>query len=291
MSVATRFETFLGNLSLTPSQRDDAQSKYKGVCSKLHSHYYGTTYDGGTKLLIGSYGKRINIRPPRDVDVLFIMPYAKYSQYHAQQGNKQSQLLQDIRAVLLEKYSYVNIRGDGFVVVVPFEGGHDIEVLPGWLTESGKYLIPDTHDGGKWIVTDPKAEISDLDESDLRTNGNTRNLIRMMKAWQEHCSVPLKSLAIELRAINFMKKWQYYANGMMYYDWMARDFFRELMKYVGGSCQIPGIEEKIYYGDAWKSKAESALGRAEKACEYESSQEENNATIEWKKIFGEDFYF
>jgi hypothetical protein len=29
-----------------------------GVAGKLHSHYYGSTYNGGTKRLIGSYGKR-----------------------------------------------------------------------------------------------------------------------------------------------------------------------------------------------------------------------------------------
>jgi hypothetical protein len=291
MSVASRFETFLGNLSLSSAQREDAQTKYNGVCSKLHSHYYGTTYDGSTKLLIGSYGKRINIRPPRDVDVLFIMPYAKYTQYNSQQGNGQSQLLQDIRSALMEKYTYVNIRGDGFVVVVPFEGGHHVEVLPGWLSTNNKYLIPDTHNGGKWTVTDPPAEIANLDASDRRSNGNTRNLIKMMKAWQEYCSVPIKSLSIELRVISFMKNWQYYSNGTMYYDWMARDFFRELLNYVNGNCQIPGIEEKVYYGDEWKSKAESALARAVKACEYESAKKEDDATLEWKKIFGDDFYF
>jgi hypothetical protein len=77
----------------------------------------------------------------------------------------------------------------------------------------------------------------------------------------------------------------------MFYDWMIREFFQELLNYVNGSCPIPGIEEKIHYGDAWKSKVETALARAVKACQYESAQNEDDATLEWKKIFGADFYF
>ena len=54
---------------------------------------------------------------------------------------------------------------------------------------------------------------------------------------------------------------------------------------------MPGLEEVIYYGDEWKSKAESAYIRDEKACKYEKDKDEYNATIEWKKIFGDDFQF
>lgn len=291
MSVATRFDTFLGNLSLSSAQREDAQTKYNGVCSKLHSHYYGTAYDGSTKLLIGSYGKRINIRPPRDVDVLFIMPDGKFTQYHNQQGNGQSQLLQDLRSVLSTRFVSVNIRADGFVVVVPFQGGHEVEVLPGWKTSDGRFLIPDTHDGGKWTLTHPLAEIANLEESDKQANGNTRKLIKMLKAWQENCSVPIKSLALELHAIFFMKNWKHCNQGSMFHDWMIRDFLQNLLAYVGGNCPIPGISDRVYYGSDWKSRAESALARATKACEYESAQQENAATLEWKKIFGDDFYF
>jgi hypothetical protein len=41
-------------------------------------------------------------------------------------------------------------------------------------------------------------------------------------------------------------------------------------------------------GDAWKSKAESAQGRAEKACGYESENLLYLAGEQWQMIFGTD---
>ena len=50
-----QFKDFCENIRLTSQQETDAQTKYSGVCKKLHDHYYETQYDGGTKLLFGSY--------------------------------------------------------------------------------------------------------------------------------------------------------------------------------------------------------------------------------------------
>ena len=70
---------------------------------------------------------------------------------------------------------------------------------------------------------------------------------------------------------------------------MIKDFFAALLNYVDGSCIIPGLEEKIQYGNIWKSKVETALVRAQKACSYESNKQLELAAEEWKKIFGDRF--
>src|SRR5437763_1023221 len=135
MSTSSRFDRFLSNISLTSDDRTDAKRKYDGVAGKLHSHYYSSIYNGSTKLLIGSYGKHTSVRPPRDVDILFLMPPEQYRRFNAYLGNGQSALLQEIRAILQERYPTTEkIRGDGQVVVVPFKGGHTVEVLPAWIT-------------------------------------------------------------------------------------------------------------------------------------------------------------
>ena len=292
MSTSSRFDRFLSNITLTADQRADAKRKYDGVAGKLHSHYYGTPYTGSTKLLIGSYGKRTRVNPPRDVDVLFLMPYADYARFDNYTGNGQSALLQEIRAVLQERYTTTEkIRGDGQVVVVPFKGGHTVEVLPAWRSKGKQYIIPDTHDGGSWKIVDHTAEFANVDESDKRSYGNTRNLIKMMKVWQAECSVPIKSLVLELRAVNFLAGWKYYDQGSTYYDWMVRDFLGELIGKANSWCTIPGITEKLQYGSAWLSKAESAYGRAKKACEFESAKKEYDAAVEWRKIFGSQYGF
>src|SRR6266446_541789 len=207
MSTSSRFDQFLRNIRITQGQYDDAITKIDGVAGKLHSHYYSTRYNGSTRLIIGSYGKGTQVRPPRDVDILFLMPYEEYVRYNSYSGNGQSQLLQDVKAVLQERYPTTEkIRGDGQVVVVPFTGGHTVELLPAWRTTDKQYLIPDTHGGGSWKVVDHTAEIANVHNSDSRSNGNTRNLIKMMKVWQAECSVPIKSLVLELRAVNFLAK-------------------------------------------------------------------------------------
>lgn len=291
-SVGTRFDNFLSNISLTAANRQDAKIKYDGVAGKLHSYYYPTTtYNGSTKLLIGSYGKGTAVRPPRDVDVRFLMPAGEFKRYDNYIGNGQSQLLQDIKRILQQRYPSTDISADGQVVVVPFTNGHTVELLPAWLASSGKYIIPDTHAGGSWKLADHTAELAYVADSDKRSLGKTRAVIKMMKTWQSACNVPIKSLVIELRAVNFLQTWQYYDKSSMYYDWMVRDYFGELLKHVNGTCPMPGIDEKIRYGDAWKSRAEAAHARAVKACEYEAADQAYSATEEWRKIFGSAFEY
>jgi len=161
MTTATRFNRFLANLTLTADQQADAKTKYDGVAGKLHSHYYSTAFTGGTRKLIGSYGKGTAVRPPRDVDILFLLPKSVYDQYNTYTGNAQSQLPQAVRKVLLEKYPATAIRGDGQVVVVPFPNGHPVELLPGWRTTKDQFLVPNTHDGGHWPLLGDEARSSD----------------------------------------------------------------------------------------------------------------------------------
>jgi len=291
MATSTRFDKFLQNITATSTDRADASMRAGNAASKLHSHYYTTTYSGSTLRIIGGYGKGTAARPPRDVDILFMPPNSVYHRFDGYSGNGQSALLQEMREVLKSRYPNTNIRGDGQVVVVTFTDGHAVEVLPAWKTDSGKYLVPNTHDGGSWNLVDHDAEIKNIADSDARSNGNTRNLIRMMKTWQDYCSVPIKSLALELRARNFLSTWEYYEKGTAYYDWMVRDFFGGLIKNAGNYCTIPGIEERCYYGDAWLSRAETAYSRAVKACDFESSSSDTDAAIEWRKIFGDKYGF
>lgn len=101
------FQKLLDKLELTPVQKDDAKTKYGGVCKAVHDYFYDCEYDGSTKFLFGSYRKKTNIRPlvpEQDVDVLVKLPYEVYERYDAHAGNGQSELLRKIRDILSEKY-------------------------------------------------------------------------------------------------------------------------------------------------------------------------------------------
>jgi hypothetical protein len=293
VSTSTRFNKFLRNITLTPQQVSEAEQRFRNVAMKLHSYYYPSTMftAGATAMKIGSYGKGTAVRPPRDVDVLFLMPSNKFWQYDTHLGNGQSQLLQAVRAVLGTRYPTTSIRGDGQVVVVPFVDGHTVEVLPAWRLTNGKYRVPNTHRGGSWNIVDHAAEIANVADSDQQYAGNTRNLIKMMKIWQAYCNVPIKSLVLELRSVNFMSTWEHRHDGTMFYDWMVRDFFRELIAKANSWCTIPGTDEKCLYGDTWLSRAQTAYNRAVDACNYEANDDNFNAVTEWRMSFGSQFEY
>ena len=228
MKVGERFQTFLANLMLTLWQRSEGRIKHKGVVACLNKHYYGISSDSAHAMLVGSWGKLTEIRPPRDIDILFVLPHSVYERYQRTFGNRQSQLLQEVKGVLQSTYSTTNMRGDGQVVIVPFVS-YGVEVLPAFLLTDGKYWICDTHEGGRYKVIDPITEINHVNDANTTTSGNARDLIRMMKKWQEVCNVPLKSFCIELLAIDFLRTWEYRGNGTFFYDWMSRDFFNGLL--------------------------------------------------------------
>ena len=183
-------------------------------------------------------------------------------------------------------YPRTDISGDGQVVVVQFQSGHSVEVLPAWSLENGKFRTPNTHNGGSWHDADHDAEEEFVDLSDKASDGNTRDVIRMMKAWQSNCSVPIKSLAIELRAVEFIRTWPHRGRSSEYYDWMVRDYFAELVSKANCTHVVPGTDDKFSYEDRWLSRAQTAHARAVRACGFEAQDLHYAAVEEWEKIFG-----
>ncbi len=99
--LVRRFSAFLSNLELTPNQLADGWAKQGRVREALNRHYWQTESDQANGVVLGSWGKALQVRPPRDVDLLFVLPLSEYQRFEQRVGNKQSQLLQDVRAVLV----------------------------------------------------------------------------------------------------------------------------------------------------------------------------------------------
>ena len=273
MNVNDQFLKFYENIKLTPAQRDDAVTKHTGVCKKLHDYYYpNVEYNGSTKLLIGSYAKHTHIRPARDIDVIFIMPPEKFEQYDDNQSNCQSQLLQDIKAILVEKYPNTPIRADEKVVVLEFaDTKHDVELLPAWENDDGTFRIPNSVNGGSWENWNPRLEILKISNSDEAT-GKTRALIRMVKKWSENCSAKIKSYKIENGVIDFFTT----VDHGLDYPVLVKNFF--------GYLYSATADENL------RSYLSTAFNRAKKACEFEDNNKMEDAVAEWQKVFGDDFY-
>jgi len=273
MDTQRHFESFYENIRLTTAQDDDARTKYSGVCKALHNYYYPETeYTGTNELLIGSYAKRTNVRPPRDVDVIFIMPNEKYKQYSEYQSNGQSQLLQEIKRLLDEKYvTTETIKAFGKVVVVEFtEGTHTIELVPAWKQSNGTYRIPNSENGGRWEDWNPKAEIAKVIDSNNQTSGKTTTLIRMLKKWEENCSIQIKSYKLEESIVDLLDS----SDHQKTYPFLLLDAFTHLKNL--------GVSD-------WNSHLDTALLRVRKAIDYETEGDLDKSTDEWRKVFGDDF--
>ena len=108
----------------------------------------------------------------------------------------------------------------------------------------------------------------------------------MMKCWQSHCAVSLKSFHLELLSVNFLQRWTYAGRSKLYYDWMTRDFFSYLIGQANSYLYAPGTYERMFLGDVWKSRAQTAYERAVKAVKDEAEKMPYLAGEEWQKIFG-----
>lgn len=287
--VTSRFKTFLNNLELTALQDADGWTKVRGVVSCLNLAYYGNNSPTDNAFLIGSWAKGTRVRPPRDVDLYFVLPREVYVRFegYAAGTNKQSALLQEVKSKLLASNPTSDIKGDGPVVLASFTS-YSVEVVPAFLysAEERSYYVCDTKNGGSYKKTMPLHEVDLISAADARNSSNVRRLVRMLKAWQAWCSVPIKSFYLELLAIEFLNQWNHRNEGYFYYDWMSRDFFNWMVSRANAWLVAPGTLEVLSLGDAWKSRAESAHAHAVKACDFERENEMANAGDEWQKIFG-----
>ncbi|MGD9649656.1 MAG: hypothetical protein AB7G80_09585 [Dongiaceae bacterium] len=281
--IIDRFNSFLENITITPQQYEEGLTKCRGIISTLNNYYNNISSVEGA-LLVGSWGKKTNIRPISDIDLLFTVPYDVYQRFERRLGNKQSQLLQEVKGVLSSPYPNTAIKGDRNVVVVDFSFCK-VEVIPAFVTSSGQFLICDAAGNGTYKMAAPLAEINMVDRFD-NSNQKTRNLIKMIKCWKRHRNVPLKSFFIELISIDFLVEWPHRNNGPIFYDWMIRDFFAFLKNRANSHVQVPGTNEIIPLGNEWLPAANRAHEWANAACQNESKYP-TLAGEEWQKIFGD----
>jgi hypothetical protein len=220
--------------------------------------------------------------------MLFLLPTHEYSRIEQLAGNKQSQLLQEVKDLLQDTFPRTDLRADGQVVIAPFQT-YNVEIIPAFHVKGGTYITSHTANGGSWRASNPAVEYQWIVDADSISADKATHLIKMLKAWKRECSVDIKSISLEVLAREFIRAWPHRQRTLYYYDWLVRDFFEFMLPYRWGWTIVPGTEEKIYLGDSWGTKCESAYGRAFNAERYEYADDGDTAAEEWRKIFGDEF--
>lgn len=288
MLAADRFSRLLGALELLPEERAAGMAAHDKARRALDREFYGFSLFASHTILIGSWAKGTAIRPPRDLDLLFVLPprLDESSGARAPQADSPLGHLHDVKEVLATVARETHLRRDGRAVIADFDGV-SMEVSAGFARRNGCYEICDAGQGGRYHACCPAAELAALDASDRDSAGAARDLIRLLKCWQVSRAVPLSSFAIELSATMFLDQWTHRSAGLSFYDWMVRDFLAFLLTRGGTSVPVPGLDAPMPLGSEWVRPAGLAHRHAAAACDYEAAGRSRDAWWEWEKIFGE----
>lgn len=291
MGVAEKFQTFCTNLRMSQDVVSDVSSRYKQITKRLNLDYYGNASETLHSLYVGSYG-RGTATHVSDIDMLFILPVSLYIQYGAYTSNGQSALLQAVKNSICKTYSTSYLGADGQVIKLDFTDGICYEIVPCFLNNDGKsFTFPDSNDGGKWCVTNPKPEIAEVTSANILWNNNLKRLCRMARAWKDKWDVPIGGLLVDTLAYNFLKSWQYKDKSFLYYDFMTRDFFEFLKNQneVQNYWLSPGANQYVWRKGKFEYKALQCYNLSQKAIEYETNNQDYSANLKWREIYGAKF--
>lgn len=220
MQVKDDFNEFISNLQI--DNFDDINTSLEGIAKKLNQKYYdNSTTDN--YLMVGSMGRNTFIKGESDIDVIYELPDEVFERFDDYESNGQSQLLNEIRDVLKEKYPSTDIKGDGQVVVISFTK-YKIELVPGFKQDNNSYKYPDTHDSGSWKITKPILEIEEANNM-INNTSTYRDICQMIREWKANNGVTICGLLIDTLIKDFL-------GNNPEYKWKSKSDYYELLKSV-----------------------------------------------------------
>ncbi|PYB86079.1 nucleotidyltransferase [Pseudomonas koreensis] len=283
MSTATNFRAFFDNIKIT--NHETIETRYGEITLSLNKRFRDLESRSRYNLQVGSYGRWTAIKGISDLDMLYIMPPSEWATYNKAGG--QSNLLTDVKNLLLKRYPNTNIYVDRLVVCVTFASFH-IEVQPVFEQLDGSFKYPDSYNGGSWKITKPREEIEATKKTNDNNNGNLRYLCKMIRAWKNKHGLGIGGLLIDTLAHNFLNSNNTYADKSFgWHDWMIRDFFLYASDLPNQDYWAAlGSRQRVSVKQKFQKSAKKAYELCLNAIEAEGKPYEGDR---WKKIFGRDF--
>lgn len=282
MTVAEMFQQFVDNLAI--DNREQISDRYGEITCSLNKKYRNTESKTANSLQVGSYGRYTAIKGVSDLDMIYIIPKSEWERF---KDGGQSDLLEEVKVPIKERYPKTIIRADGQVVVVSFDN-YEIEVVPAFEQDDGSFKFPDTNNGGSWPITKPRSEKAAISKLDDDKNSNLRRLCKMARAWRNKHGQEMGGLLIDALGFNFLNSTtEYDTKSYMYYDFMMRDFFKYLSELPEQEYYLaPGSNQRVYVKKRFQNKAKKAYDLCLKAIEADG---QNGVNKKWKKVFGRPF--
>ncbi|MGE6504260.1 SMODS domain-containing nucleotidyltransferase [Bacillus wiedmannii] len=266
---------------------EDIDKKYKRITKKLNQSFWDLESDEEHAHKVGSLGRGTAIKGISDLDMLFILPDALYTQYNNHGGNGQSKLLQRVKEVIKATYPRTIVRGDGQVVVVSFSN-YQIEVCPCFSENDGSFTYPDSNNGGKWKKTDPMPEIRESLAMTVDTDTHYRYICNMMRAWKNEAGFKFGGLLIDTLVYDFFEEYADYKE-CSFEDYLP--ILKDLFAYLKNQSETRkywlalGSNQQVY------DKKKTFIKKAKKAHgKLESLSEESEEIYDiLQELFGQGF--
>lgn len=269
--VEQAFENFLAGLQVPESFHRTALER-----SGILRDFVKKEIKTGKVFWGGSYG-RGTVVFPLDRVKLHIVLSPKY--YYEFQKNSRK-MLSFLKAVVAGGYPNVRIGREGHAVTVPFSGRPDIELVPTLKLSSGNYLMPNGIGG--WFKANPARQEALLNKKEEESSGKFKNLIKIMKAWNDNIGRPFNTYFIELLAY-------YRANDFSGgYGHLVNSMFKGMTLFLPEFLSCPAVKAPISLGDLSEiSKlVENAHDLSGRALAEETS---GKAVILWRTLLGDRF--
>lgn len=210
------------NHPINQDTRSLISKRYKTITKAVNIKFWDSYSETAHSRYVGSYGRGTAINTS-DLDVLIELPDEEYDHFTSLTGNGPSRLLQTVKDAIIEAYPKTDVKGDGQVVVVKFSDGMKFEILPafqhanGFTGWDGTYLYPDTHMGGNWMTTNPKAEQDAMADKNSYYGSNgllfdTCKHIRYVKS-NSFSSYHLSGILIDSFVYAAIKDWHWLRDG------------------------------------------------------------------------------
>lgn len=279
MSISEDFKTFLENIKI--DNAETISSRYGEVTAALNKAFRDTESKTANSLQVGSYGRWTAIKGISDLDMIYVMPAAKWETY---KDGGQYELLRDAKDAIKRRYPSTTVKVDRLVVRVLYQDFH-VEMMPAFKLTDGSYKYPDTANGGTWKITKPQAELDEMREANERKNRNLRRLCKMTRAWKNRHGVVMGGLLIDTLAYNFLESTdEYDTKSYLYYDYMCRDFFNFLADQPKQSEYAAlGSRQRVRVKKRFERKAQKAYELCLKAIEASGQKNERQ---KWRDVFG-----
>ena len=199
MGISDDFKIFLDNIKI--GNAATIALRYEEVTAALNKEFRDTESKTANSLRVGSYGRWTAIKGISDLDIIYVVPAAKWDDYR---DGGQYTLLRDAKDAITRRYPSTTVKVDRLVVRVLYKDFH-IEVMPAFKLADGSYRYPDTVNGGSWKITKPQAELDEMREANEQKNRNLRRLCKMARAWKNKHGVAMGGLLIDTLAYNFLE--------------------------------------------------------------------------------------